>query len=370
MPLTTLQIVGLTGLGLGAGALGLVAVRKARASAKLREQRQGALPGPQPPTCPEGLSPRQVDGEWRCLPIAEFEECLEGVYTHERGMLPDSILGLLGENARKTANQFYGFHLSPEAMEEAYTVFAAGIPGHDEPEELWGQVLTDLMPCNWPLWDPGSEPPQGFTQAPNVALSGWPLDFNYYLDPAQGITDRMGKAARSLLDLWMIALSQDLDQYLPVDVDPVMLVSDPDRDACARDDVLNVRAPGVPTSEGVILGALRVVGFDPEAQNVDQIMAQLEAENPLLIEYLEAEWRIPAETQDHMWQVMLDVANFPRPVYTTVYNTQKAGDIGSCPWDEKDAYTINMATFWYSAKRMAAIAELAGAAIPVIVKEG
>lgn len=370
MPLTTLQTVGLLGAGLGATALGVVAVRKARERAKLREQRKGVLPGPQPPTCPEGLSPLQVDGVWQCLPIAPLEECIEGIYSHDRGALPDSIAGLLGENASKTADQFFGFNLSPEAMEDAYTTFAAGIPGHAEPEELYFQVLGGLMPCGWPLWGTGSDPEPGFAPQPTFALTGWPIDWNYYLEAPEGVSDRMEKAARSLLGLWFVALSQHLDQYVPVDVDPVMLVADAARDACARDDVLNVRAPGVPTSPEVIIGALTVAGFDPQAQDVDQIMAQLEAENPLLIEYLDAEWRISAETQEKMWSVMVDVANFPRPVSNTVYNVQKPGDIGSCPWDEKDGYTINMASFWYAAKRMAAIAELSGLLIPVVVKEG
>lgn len=370
MPLTTLQTVAIVTASAGALGLGAYGVKKARDRAKLREKRQGELPGPTPPACPEGLSPRQVDGEWQCLPVAPFEECLDGVYSHDRNALSDSIAGLLGENGSKTAAQFHGFHLSPEAMDEAYTVFAAALPGHAEPEELYYRVLADLMPCGWPLWGTETEPASGFTPQPQAALEGWPLDWNYYLEAPEGVTDRMEKAARSLLDLWFIALSQDLDQYLPVDVDPVSLVADAARDACARDDVVSPRAPGVPTSPELILGALRVAGYDPETQNVDEIMAQLESENPLLIDYLDADWRISAETQEKMWLVMLDVANFPRPVTNTVYNVQKPGEIGSCPWDEKDAYTINMAAFWYAAKRVAAIAELAGADIPVMVKEG
>lgn len=366
MALTTLQTVGLTGLGLATAAVGYGVVKQARERARLREQRV-LPPTTPPPSCPEGLTPHLVEGQWQCLPVSAFEECLKGVYAHARSPLPESVNGLLGENARKTAAQFFGFHLSPEAMEEAYTVFAAGMPGHAEPEELYYQVLADLMPCNWPLWDPDSDPAAGFTPAPHTALSGWPLDWNYYLEPPAGITDRMEKAARSLSDLFAVAISQQLDQYLPVDVDPVMVISDAARDACARDDVLNIRAPGVPTSEGVIMGALTIAGYDPQTQDVDQVMAQLEAENPLLIGYLDGDWRISSEMQDEMWRVMLEVASFPRPVHNTVYNTQKGG---SCPWEEKNRYTISMATFWYSAKRMAAIAELVGAGLPVIVQEG
>lgn len=362
MALTTAQIAGIAlGTAATAGLVGL-GIRQARASSRAREQRKITPSGPARPTCPAGLSPRMVDGEWQCLPVTAQEECIAGVYSAERNALPDSIVGLLGENALKTADQFYGFHLSPEAMEDAYTAFAAQIPNTDEAEGIYHNVLEDLMPCRWPL---------GITTpAPGAAaLVGWPLDFNFYLDPPAPVTDRMEKSARSLSDLWIVAISQHLDQFLPVDVDPVMAISDPQRDLCARADVLDPRASGAPTSEGVILGALTVAGFDPQTQNVDQIMAQLEAENPLLLDYLEADWRIPAETQDTMWQIMLEVANYPRPVTNTVFNTQK-GDQGACPWDEKDGYTISMATFWYSAKRIAAIAELAGGLLPVIVKEG
>jgi hypothetical protein len=307
-----------------------------------------------------------VEGEWQCLPVAAFEECLRGVYVHDRVPFPESVNGLLGENARKTAAQFFGLHLSPEAVEEAYTVFAAGMPGHVEPEALYFEVLGALMPCGWPLWS-GGEPFPGFTMQPVARLGGWPLNFNYYLDPPEDVTDRMEKAARSLADLLTVAMSQQLDQYLPVDVDPVMVVSDAERDACARDDVINMRAPGAPTSEGVILGALTVAGYDLQTQDVGQVMAQLEEENPLLIGYLDGDWRIPEQTQDEMWRIMLEVANFPQPVHNTVYNTQKGG---TCLWEEKDRYTISMATFWYSAKRVAAIAELVGMVIPVVVKEG
>lgn len=366
MALTTLQTVGLAGLGLGATALGIGAIRQARERTRLREQRV-LPPAPTPPTCPDGLTPHMVEGEWQCLPVTAFEECLQGVYVHDRVPLPESVNGLLGENARKTAEQFFGFHLSPEAIEEAFTAFAAGFVGSDQEEAFYYQVLGSLMPCGWPIWWPGEEPASGFTASPQLVLSGWPMAGNYYMDPPAGITDRMEKAAISLLDLFVVAMSQKLDQFLPVDVNPVMVISDAARDACARDDVLNIRAPGVPTSEGVIMGALAVAGYDPQTQDVDQIMAQLEAENPLLIGYLDGDWLIPAQTQDEMWRVMLEVANFPRPVHNTVYNTQKGG---SCPWEEKDRYTISMATFWYAARRMAAIAELAGAAIPVVVKEG
>lgn len=352
MALTTLQTLGLVGLGVGTAALGYAAVRSAQARARLREQRE--LPAG--PTCPEGLTPHMIEGEWQCLPVAAFEECLEGIYASDRVELPDSIAGLLNEDAQQTAEQFYGFNLTPEAMEEAYTAMAAQIPGHTEPEEIYFQVLQDLMPCEWPLSEAAAGP----------ALAAWPLDFNYYLDPPDGVTDRMEQAARSLFDLWVVALSQHLEQFLPVDVDPVAVVSDPERDTCAQDDVLMPRERSVPTSEGVILGALEALGFDPQTQNVDEIMAQLEAENPMLIEYLEMDWRIPKETQDAMWEIFQQVADFPKPVTNTVFNAQMGA---SCPWEEKDAYTINMASFWYAGKRIAAIAELAGLAVPVLVRE-
>lgn len=371
MALTTAQIAGIV-LGTATGA-GLVAVgvRQARASRRAREKRLTIKPsGPARPTCPEGLSPRMVEGAWQCLPVTAYEECLAGVFSEDRNPLPDSIVGLLGENARKTADQYYGFHLTPDAMENAYTSFAAQLPDTSaDEEEIYFTTMGSLMPCAWPLWGGQSEPPAPFAQQSVRRLVGWPMNWNYYLDAPEGVTGRMEKAARSLVDLFLVAMSQNLDQFLPVDVDPVMAISDPERDLCARNDVLDPRAPGVPTSEGVILGALTVAGFDPQNQNVDQIMAQLEAENPLLLDYLEADWRISADTQDAMWQVMLDVASFPRPITNTVFNTQKA-EHGACPWDEKDGYTISMAAFWYAAKRIAAIAELAGSDLPVVVKEG
>jgi hypothetical protein len=90
----------------------------------------------------------------------------------------------------------------------------------------------------------------------------------------------MEKAARSLLDLWLVAVAQKLDKFLPIDVDPLGLVSDPELEACASGDVLGPRSPGVPTSENVILEILAAAGYDPQAQNVDEIMGALEAENP------------------------------------------------------------------------------------------
>jgi hypothetical protein len=85
----------------------------------------------------------------------------------------------------------------------------------------------------------------------------------------------------------------------------------------------------------------------------------------LLIQVLDADWRVSTKVQEDLWRVLLEVANFPRPVTNTVYNVQTK----SCPWDEKDRYSLSMATLWYAAKRMAALAQLAGMAIPVILKE-
>lgn len=345
MALTALQTAALIGLGVGSAALGYGVVKQT--------QRRKALAAP--PVCPRGLSPRKVGDQWECRPDSTLEACLRGVFVPDRVPLPATVAALLNENATKTAEQFFGFHLSPEAIEEAYTAFAAAIPGNQEPEDLYFQVRESLMPCNWP----GSLEEQ---------LRGWPLDFNYYIDPAFD-SERMERAARSLSDLWIVAIAQHVNQYLPVDVDPVMVVSDPERDHCIQADVLSPRAVGAPTSEAVILGALTLAGYDVQNQSVDQVMAQLEAENPVLIHYLEGDWRISREKQDQMWQILLGVLNLPRPVHNTVYNAQSVGEDGSCSWDEKDLYTINMATFWYSAKRLAAIAESAGSLFPVLVEE-
>jgi len=346
MALTTLQTVGIAVLGVGGAALGINEIKKAIDRKRLREQ--GKLP-PGAPTCAEGLTARRVDGEWQCLPVTAFEECLEGIYSNARVTLPQSVSGTLGENALKTAAQFFGFQLTSEAIEEVFPALIQAADTTDD--EAYYAMREDLMPCGWLL--DGAE-----------AQRGWPLDSNLYQEGPW--SDRMNASAMALFQLFTVALSQGLDKFLPVDVDPVNFIQDVEKDACARGDVLNLRSPGVPTSEAVVMGSLTVAGFDLQTQNVDEVMAQLEAENPLLIEYLDGDWMISNEIQDEMWRVMLEVAAYPKPVQNTVYNVQK-GEV--CAWDEKDAYTISMATLWYSAKRMAAIAELSNVILPVIVTE-
>lgn len=357
MALSILQILGLTGLAVGSGVVVTRSVRATRAAAKASQL--GV------PACGEGTTARLVDGQWQCLPVTAFEQCLEGIVVHDRLPLPASIEQDLPENARKTAEQFFGFHLTAEAMEEAWAALVQAIDAGEE-EESYYAVLANLMPCNWPLWAPGGDPDPGFTFAPNEHLAGWPLDFNYYLDPPDGVSDRMQKGARSLFDLFIVAISRKLDQFLPLDVDPISLISDPERDACAKADVLPMRAPGVDTSYAVIKGALFQGGYEPEEGGVVEILEHLEHENPLLIEHLRAPWHVSEEVQDRLWSVLLEVGDFPRPITNTVYNLQS----GSCPWEEKDRYSLSMATLWYAAKRMAAIAELSGLKIPVVVKEG
>jgi hypothetical protein len=99
MALSTLQTVALAGMTLGTGALVYTGVKRAQAKKAL------------PPACDEGLTARLVDGKWQCLPVTAFEACLEGVFVHDRIPLPASIEATLSENAKKTAAQFYGFHL-------------------------------------------------------------------------------------------------------------------------------------------------------------------------------------------------------------------------------------------------------------------
>ena len=358
MALSPLQTIGLTALGIGATALGANAIMKARE----RKRLQGQLGAPK---CPEGLNAQLIDGEWQCLPVSVLEECLDGMYSGDRQPLPAAIANGLTENAAKTAEQFYGFHLSAAAMQQAWDQFMSQLPGHSEPEAVYYAALGGMMPCNWPLLGEGGQLP-GFAPQPIAQLQGWPMDWNYYLEAPLGVSGRMEHAARSMMALWIVAMAQTMDQYLPIDVDPVSMISDPEVNACAAGDVLNMRAPGVPTSEKIIMSALTSAGYQPDANNVDQVMSALEAENPLLIEYLDAEWRISADMQDRMWDVLNQVGAFPRPVTNTVFNVAT----GSCPWDEKDRYTLSMGTLWYAAKRMAAIAELAGAMVPVIAKEG
>ena len=329
MALTTIQTVGLLVLGVGGTALGINEIKKARDRKRAKEQ--GKL-GEGAPQCAEGLTPRMVDGEWQCLPVTAFEECLDGIYSNTRVKIPASVAGGLNENALKTAAQFYGFNLSAEAIEESFPELMASGEG------VFEAVLEDLMPCGW---------------SATGASTGWPLERNYYLDGAW--SERRNAAAMSLAQLYLVALSQQLDKFLPFDVDPVNYVQDPAKDACARGDVLDLRSPGVPTSEAVVLGSLTAAGYDLQTQNVDEVMAQLEEENPQLIAYLDGDWMISSEMQDEMWRILLEVAPFARAVQNTVYNAQKGTP---CAWEEKDAYTISMATLWYSAKRMAAIAEL------------
>lgn len=361
MALSALEITGLTVAGIVTAGAGYTVVQQARTRAKSREQR-----GLSPPRCQRGMSPKSVDGSWQCLPVTAFEDCLVGVFVSDRVPLPESVEGLLSENARKTAEQFFGFHLSPEALEEAYTALAAQIPAlaqEGDAAVVYYSVRGDLMPCvdptaklHWP--DIGA--PMGSAEA------SWPVKRPegpnlWYVDGPPTVSDRMDKAARSLADLYLVALSQHKDQFIAMDQDPVMVVSDPQLDACTADIVIDPRKAGVPTSEGVILGALALAGYDPQTQTVEQIMTAIETENPSLVQHLEADWRISAPMQDDMWRILLEVAAFPRPITNVVFNLGVEG----CPWDQKDAYSLSMATLWYSAKRIAAIAELSGLNLPI-----
>lgn len=325
MALSTAAKIALAGLGLVAAGVGAKAIQEAIRRRRLEQKRAGELPS------------------------AELEECLVGTYSSDRVPLPEVVAAQLNDNGRKTADQFYGFHLSPEAIEEAWNAIAGLLAQGKDIEEAWLEVAEGLMPCGWTAVDP----------------VGWPVNWNNYDDAPDTMSPRQARAMRSFTDLWLIAVSNHLDAYLGVDVDPVVTISDPERDTCIKTDVISLRGQSVPTSEGVIVAALAAAGIDAEKLTVDQVMAQLEQEYPRLADLLDADWWVPQATQDAMWQTLIEASSFPKPVSTVVFNVQSQ----SCPWEEKDGYTLNMANFWYSAKKIAAIAQAAGILVPVIFPE-